>query len=175
MVKFLSLILISFGGVCEPYQGGSTQCDGEIGEGANIYLSNARGVSTQADLTSRLNNIISSVFETFATSTQCMELIQNVLCLYYYTPCGFNGTLTSPVSICPEECFYVQNECSNEWSLLERLLGATDLGFINCSNPRQSLELCCVDAGITIPGHNVCNGISMNMCGMYSVLISIMS
>ena len=152
--------MISFGGVCEAYQGGSTQCEGEIGEGVDIYLSNTRGVTLQADLTSRLDNIISSVFEAITTSAQCKELTRNVLCLYYYPPCGVNGTLTSPVSICPEECFYVQNECANVWSQLERLLGAAGLGFINCSCPGQSLEPlphCCVDAGITIQGHSNMN------------------
>jgi len=92
-------------------------------------------------------------------SAQCQELIQSVLCLYYYSPCGFNGTLTSPVSICPEECFYVQNECTGTWNQLAGLLGisGSGLGFINCSNPGQILDPlphCCVDAGVTIPGEN---------------------
>jgi len=139
------------------YLGGSTLCDGELAESVDVYFTNARSVNTQAQLTSQLNAIFSSVFT--IVSTRCWELIQSVLCLYYYTPCGFNGTLTSPVSICPEECFYVQNECTNAWNLLESLLGssAAGLGFINCSNPGDILEPlphCCVDAGITIPGVN---------------------
>ena len=152
---YSNYLLLRFGGNCEAYQGGSTLCDGELAESVDIYFTNARGVTTQAQLTSQLNVITAPAFA--IASTQCQELIRNVLCLYYYTPCGFNGTLTSPVSICPEECFYVQNECANEWSLLERLLGATDLGFINCSSPGESLEplpQCCVDAGITIPDAN---------------------
>ena len=157
---------ISFGGVCQAYEGESTLCDGEIGEGVNIYISNATG-STQLELTSTLNRFISFVFD--ATRNQCQDLIRHVLCLYFYPPCGFNGTLTAPVSICPEECFYVQNECADQWNQLEHLLGIDDRGFgflgydfINCSSPGQILDLlphCCVDAGITmdsstsIPGH----------------------
>ena len=67
----------------------------------------------------------------------------------------------APVSICPEECVYVQNECTDAWNQLTSLV-SINLGFINCSNPGQMLDPlphCCVDAGITmdtstsIPGH----------------------
>ena len=155
---YVLCFLISFGGVCQAYEGRSTQCDGEIGERVSIYISNARG-STQSQLTSTLNTIISSVFDT--TSSRCQDLIRRVLCLYYYPPCGFNGTLTAPVSICPEECFYVQHECTDAWTELESLVSIT-LDFINCSSPAQILDPlphCCADAGITmdtstsIPGH----------------------
>ena len=113
-------------------------------------------------MTSTLNAVVSIVFDT--TSSRCQDLIRRVLCLYYYPPCGFNGTFTPPVSICPEECLYVQHECADAWNQLESLLGISGsvLGFINCSNPGQILDPlphCCVDAGITmdtstsIPGH----------------------
>ena len=152
---------ISFGGVCQAYEGGSTLCDGEIGERVNIYINSARG-STQSQLTSKLNAVISVVFDT--TPNRCQDLIRRVLCLYYYPPCSFNGTLTAPVSICPEECFYVQHECTDKWSQLGRLLSVpgSDLSFINCSSPGQILHPlphCCVDAGITIAGqtqHKIC-------------------
>ena len=149
---------ISFGGVCQAYEGGSTLCDGEIGERVNIYISNTRG-NTQLHLTTTLNAVTSVVFDT--TSSRCQDLIRRVLCLYFYPPCGFNGTLSAPVSICPEECVYVQNECTNAWNQLKSLV-SINLGFINCSNPGQILDPlphCCVDAGITmgtstsIPGH----------------------
>jgi len=151
---------ISFGGVCEAYQHGSMLCDSQLGESVEIYFSNAlrsSSIGTQVELTTKLNTVISQVFAT--ASTQCQELIQNLLCLYYYPPCGVNGTLTSPVSICPEECFYVQNECANVWNQLETLLStaAPSIGFINCSNPGQLLEPlphCCMGAGITIPCKN---------------------
>jgi len=153
----LSPFSFSFGGTCEAYQGGSTLCDGELAESVDIYFINARSVNTQAQLTSQLNGIISPVFT--IASTHCQKLIKKILCLYYYTPCGVNGTLASSVSICPEECFYVQNGCNNAWNLLESLLDTSTagLGFINCSNPGQILEPlphCCVDAGITKPGAN---------------------
>ena len=153
---------ISFGGVCQAYEGGSTLCDGEIGERVDIYTSNARS-SSQSQLTSTLNAVTSVVFDT--TSSRCQDLIRHVLCLYFYPPCGFNGTLSAPVSICPEECLYVQNECTDAWNQLTSLVSIS-LGFINCSNPGQILDHlphCCVDAGITmdtstsIPGHTCYN------------------
>ena len=142
--------------MCEAYQRGSVLCDSQLGESAEIYFSNAlrsSSIQIQGELTSELNAIISQVFAT--TSAECQELIRNVLCLYYYTPCGFNGTLTSPVSVCPEECFYVETQCTIVWNRLETLLStaAPSIGFINCSNPGQILEPlphCCMGAGITI-------------------------
>ena len=143
---------ISFGGVCQAYEGGSTLCDGAVDENVNIYIGNAR---KQAELTSTLNGAISVVFDT--SSSRCQDLIRHVLCLYYYPPCSFNGTFTPPVSLCPEECLYIQNQCLDKWNQLERLLGipGSYLSFINCSNPGQILDPlphCCVDAGITIAG-----------------------
>ena len=159
--------LISFGGVCQPYEGGLTLCDGEIDERVNIYT---RG-NTQSQLTLTLDAVTSVVLT--KASTQCQDLIRHVLCLYYYPPCSFNGTLTAPVSICSEECFYVQHQCADKWDQLERLLSVpgSSLGFINCSSPGQILDPlphCCVDAGITmdtstsIPGHthyNICRNL----------------
>ena len=98
-----------------------------------------------------MNTLINVAFD--RTSNLCQELIRNVLCLYYYPPCDFNGTFTAPVSVCPEECFYVQHECLKLWKYLEISLLEYEFGFINCSSPGQRLDLlphCCVDAGITM-------------------------
>ena len=140
-------IFISFRGArfCQVYQGGSILCDYNSGKNISVYIK-----STQSYLTLKLNKVISVLLD--ATSNRCQDLIRRVLCLYYYTPCGINGTLTAPVSICPEECFYVKNECLEVWNDLETLLLETNLGFINCSSPGQELDYlhhCCVDAGIT--------------------------
>ena len=148
MHKFL-FFFISFGGFCRAYQSGSTLCDGNIGENVSVYIS--ENVASQSELTSRLNTLINVTFD--RTSNLCQELIQNVLCLYYYPPCGFNGTFTAPVSICPEECFYVQHKCLKLWNYLEISLLESEFGFIDCSSPGQrldSLPHCCVDAGITM-------------------------
>ena len=163
-MHFISFLNYSFGGICQAYQGGSTLCDGQVGENINVHIS--RNVQTQTVLTSTLNEVISaSAFDT--VSSHCKDLIRNVLCLHYYTPCGFDAAL---VSICTEECFYVQESCAQIWNQLERLLriSGTDLRFINCSNPGQILDPlphCCVDAGITIDSglaqYSLCSRISL--------------
>ena len=151
--------LISFGGLCQAYQGESILCDDNIGENISVYIN--RHVR-QSELTIKLNRFIRVVFGT--TSNRCKNLIRRVLCLYYYPTCGINGILAPPNSICPEECFYVQNECTNAWNYLALL--ESDLGFINCNSPEQILDPlphCCVDAGITmdtsssIPGQTCYN------------------
>ena len=167
---FIISFLISFGGVCQAYEGGSTLCDGEIGERVNIYINNTGG-NTQSQLTSTLSTVTSVVFT--EASSQCQDLLRRVLCLYYYPPCSFNGTFIPPVSICPEECLYVQHQCADKWEQLGRLLSVpgSALHFINCSSPGQILDPlphCCVDAGITmdtstsIPGHT-CYNMSRNL------------
>ena len=158
------IFLISFGGarLCQVYLGGSILCDYmyNIGEHISVYIN--RHVDSQSDLTLKLNKFIWVLLGT--TSSRCQDLIRRVLCLYYYPPCGFNGILTTPVSICPEECFYVQHECLEVWNGLETVLLEINLGFINCSSPGERLDYlphCCVDAGITmdtstsIPGHTL--------------------
>ena len=154
-VKHFSF-LISFGRVCHAYRSGSTLCDGKIGENVNVYT---RRQDYQLE---RALDAVSVVLVT--TPNRCKDLIRNVLCLYYYPPCGFNETFTPLVSICPEECFHIQHECADVWKQVESLLNVfeSDLEVINCSNPGQILDPlphCCVDAGITmdtstsIPGH----------------------
>ena len=142
--------LISFRGArsCEVYQGHSILCAYTIGENISVYISRYR---RQSDLTLKLNKFIGLLLNT--TSNRCKNLIRRVLCLYFYPPCGFNGTLTTLVSICPEECLYVQNECLKVWSTLEAFLLKIKLGFINCGSPGERLDNlphCCVDAGITM-------------------------
>lgn len=162
-------IINSIGGKCQAYQGGSTLCDDKVGKSVYITARDGTLIYTQEEVNNRLNNDF-VIQELVASSSHCRELIRNVLCLYYYPPCDLNGTLTVPVSICPEECFYVQHECTNAWKRLESLfsLSGPNLGFINCSHLGSMLDPlphCCVDAGITmdistsIPGqthHSMC-------------------
>ena len=157
------------GGKCQPYQSGSTLCDDKVGKSIYITARDGTQIYTQEELKNTLNNdFVVQILD--SSSSHCRELIRNVLCFYYYPPCDLNGTLTAPVSICPEECFYVQRECTNAWKQLESLLSLSrsDLVFINCIHLGSMLDPlphCCVDAGITmdistsIPGqtcHRMC-------------------
>ena len=70
-------------------------------------------------------------------------------------PCGEHGLLHLPLSICPEECNYVETTCANEWETVNDLLNGAGLSSLECSATGtllQGLTLCCIDAGIEIPG-----------------------
>ena len=84
---------------------------------------------------------------------ECGDLISRVLCRYFFAPCGANGQLHLPLSVCQEECQYVQSACTNQWKIANNLLNSAGLSTISCSatgSLLQGLALCCVDAGITI-------------------------
>ena len=142
------------GGDCQAYQSGSTLCDSKVGKSVYINTRDGREMYTQEEVRNKLNHgLVIKRFD--ASSSHCQDLIQKVLCLYYYPPCNFNGTLTVPVSICPEECFYVQDTCAHAWQQLEEVFSFSGEAFelINCSYPGKILDPlphCCVDAGITM-------------------------
>ena len=87
---------------------------------------------------------------------ECNDLISKVVCHYFFAPCGANGLLHLPLSVCPEECNYVQSACERDWSSVNGLLHrATHLDMIICNatdNHLRDLSLCCVDANIRIRG-----------------------
>ena len=82
---------------------------------------------------------------------ECGDLISRVLCHYFFAPCGANGLLHLPLSVCQEECQYVQSTCTNH--IVNNLLGTAELGTISCSATGtllQGLAPCCTGAGIKI-------------------------
>ena len=84
---------------------------------------------------------------------ECGDLISRVLCHYFFAPCGANGQLHLPLSVCQEECQYVQSACTNQWKIANNLLNSAGLSTISCSatgSLLHGLALCCIDAGITI-------------------------
>ena len=84
---------------------------------------------------------------------ECGDLISKVLCHYFFAPCGANGSLHLPLSICSEECNYVQSACANEWRIVNNLLNNAGITMINCkatSTLLKGLTPCCIDAGIEI-------------------------
>ena len=82
---------------------------------------------------------------------ECNNLIAKVVCHYFFAPCGANGLLHLPLSVCPEECHYVKSACANEWMIVNDLLENAQLGSINCNTTGallQGLDPCCIDAEI---------------------------
>ena len=83
--------------------------------------------------------------------TKCSDLISRVLCHYFFAPCGASGLLHLPLSVCSEECYYVESTCAIEWRTMNDLLRNATLGAINCNVPQALLEgltPCCINAGI---------------------------
>ena len=86
-------------------------------------------------------------------SGECVDLISRVLCHYFFAPCVMtNDLLPLPLSMCPEECHYVEIACADQWKIMNILLiGSTKLNSISCEATDALLEglaPCCIDAGI---------------------------
>lgn len=87
-----------------------------------------------------------------------------VICYYYYPPCGNITQFEPPNAVCQDVCLYLTTElCQQEWLLaLQFLAGLSEfvellqIQFLNCSQPGAALgdlPHCCSDAGVTIePG-----------------------
>ena len=88
---------------------------------------------------------------------ECGDLISKVLCHYFFAPCGASGLLHLPLSMCSEECHYVEIVCADQWKIVNTLLmGITKVNNISCEATGallQDLTLCCIDAGIEINGN----------------------
>ena len=90
-------------------------------------------------------------------SGECSDLISKVLCHYFFAPCGANGLLHLPLSICSEECNYVESVCASEWRIMNDLLNNAGLSTVNCKATvilLKGLTPCCIDAGIDIASKN---------------------
>ena len=87
-------------------------------------------------------------------NVECHELISKVVCHYFFAPCGENGLLHLPLSVCPEECHYVESTCVYKFMTTNNLLSNAGLNIVNCnttSDLLQGLSPCCTDAQIELP------------------------
>ena len=88
---------------------------------------------------------------------ECGDLISRVLCHYFFAPCGANGQLHLPLSVCQEECQYVQSACESDWRIVDNVLSSAGLSTVGCTSTDaliQGLAPCCIDAGIKIQSTN---------------------
>ena len=84
---------------------------------------------------------------------ECGDLMSRLLCHYFFAPCGANGQLHLPLSVCPDECYYVQTVCEQQWGVVNHLLSAAGLSNVSCSATGallQGLAPCCTGAGIYV-------------------------
>ena len=99
------------------------------------------------------NELDRRVLPVLRHSGECGDLISKVLCHYFFAPCGANGLLHLPLSICPEECNFVEAACASKWKIVNALLSGAGLSTINCSATGallKGLTPCCIDADIEI-------------------------
>ena len=98
-------------------------------------------------------NVVDGLLE-LVQSPDCIDVMKEVLCLFYYSPCGneTHGFLPPP-SLCQDSCKTIMSRCSEDW---ERVLNAsrmTDndhLWFTDCAaeylhnSNFQTVKTCCV-------------------------------
>ena len=128
------------------YQNGSDICDTVFTSGVDyIYLPHRRGLTTQADFHRKLHDAIGSEL---SVSSQCQEVFSTYVCSSFFFPCGKEGEIHRPNSVCSDDCLYVQNTCSELWEvLLSSELGMEDFADCNTTGEiLEPLEYCCVNA-----------------------------
>ena len=148
----ISVELISVQGKCEPYftRNVPSICDAVFTELDYVYMPN-----TQTHGQPRVRGFLEYLTNHFPFTGHCYYKAVKALCTYYYSPCGYNGTVHVPRFLCPDMCTKVSNNmCSASWRALYAIAILYDeyessLGLPPCNNTRaliQSLNLrddCC--------------------------------
>ena len=156
------LFLCSFGR-CEPFISGSEFCD-SLFENTDlyVYIPDSWQPIEQQDLHDVIREHFAAINNAdLNNDPACMQMVLGVVCRYYYIPCVTVSDPVDadpaflPISVCPEECTFVQDNCRQLWFLVQSLstISLPQLDFINCSNPDVAIEPlpnCCVDAGVTV-------------------------
>ena len=130
-------------GTCQRYLSQSNLCNSIYKSTDYIFTS-----MSQSLLSSKLDGRILPVL-----GGECGDLISKVLCHYFFAPCGENGLLHLPLSLCPDKCRYVESVCGNQMGTVNELLDNAGLSTVNCTATKaliQDLSPCCIDAGIEI-------------------------
>ena len=137
-------------GICHSYRRQSNLCNSFYGSTDYIF-------TTYTMDQSLLSTVLDErILPFLIADEECGDLISRVLCHYFFAPCGANGRLHLPLSVCPDECHYVQTVCAKQWRIANGLLSAAGLSNISCSATGallQGLAPCCTDAGLQIEGN----------------------
>ena len=103
---------------------------------------------------------------------RCQDIAKNVLCIHYYLPCGYNGTLHVPLPLCPDVCRYMSETlCPDIWSFVARFLNSSSIDpeYRNdegvklpvCNDTDQMINYlnlssdCCSDGGVVLPSSTI--------------------
>ena len=127
-------------GTCEPYKGGIEACNGVYTEAIDyVFIANTH--RSQENISTFLKeNILTFI----PLHDMCRDLVYQIICKFYLSPCGAVSAQLPPSSICPEDCSAVQKECPAAWDATQ--YGLKEYNFINCNNTSAflfPLPSCC--------------------------------
>ena len=110
---------------------------------------------TQSRIAATLSKISTTSVSAIA---ECRDNVLRIICHKFFVPCGRNGTIYLPTSICQEECLYVRDTCQTFWNQTFEAI-ESELGRVNCETPGSALSplpTCCTGAGVSIPTTSEC-------------------
>ena len=131
-----------------------------------MYIPNSRVRGNQVRLRDYLEDATGSLRFVNISDPKCFEAVSKALCIHYYLPCGFNGSLHVPQFLCADICHYLSDAvCRTFWpQAMDLLSTGIDLSLQNmgldfpiCNDTSMavaSLELsedCCRTGGVIIP------------------------
>ena len=102
----------------------------------------------------------------------CQDITIRLLCTHYYLPCGSNGTIHVPLSICPDVCRYMSETlCPDIWLFLTNFLVSNQVSaryrydegikLPSCDNTDEMIDYlnltsdCCSIGGVILPQSSV--------------------
>ena len=130
---------------CEQYEQASDLCNAYYNGTDYVYIPHS---ITQSQIAATLSRIPTSV----SATAECRDNVLRIICRNFFAPCGRNGTIYLPTSICQEECSYVRDTCQTFWDQAFQAIGS-ELGRVNCEIPGSALSplpSCCTGAGVSI-------------------------
>ena len=134
-------------GSCELYEQASDLCNAYLNETDHVYIPISM---MQSQIETTLSRIPTT---NISASAECQDNVLRIICNNFFAPCGRNGTIYLPTSICREECSYVRDTCQTFWNQAFQAIGS-ELERVNCETPGSALSPlpnCCTGAGISIP------------------------
>ena len=88
---------------------------------------------------------------------RCQKIVSLVLCNYYFAPCGSMKGVHLPLSLCEEECAFVQKSCSDLWEKVNHIMVQRGIEVIICEETQSrfnGVSACCsgfgIDTGIIV-------------------------
>ena len=135
-------------GTCEQYKQASGICNVYFNSTNYVYIPNTLRQSRTATTLNRITTTNTSA------TAQCQDNVMRIICHHFYAPCGRNGIIHLPTSVCREECSYVRDNCEAFWNqAFLAIISEVGRSIVNCETPELALSplpSCCTGAGVTM-------------------------